>query len=313
MSLDRPARLQVNPDTITDDDKPPQTGHTFNVWFLNWAGGDLSARNSVQLKFRVNIQQDTGYTRGVDGKSPLCIFFAKGSCYKGEKCPLLHRLPRLGDARIPTQDCFGRDKTADYRDDMGGVGLLAKVNRSLFVGGINIKDNTHDVVSQQFSEFGQIDKVRVLPSKKCAFVSFRTEAEAQFAKEAMDAQSLDGKDVISVKWANDDPNPNALLLATQDMEELAMATVKRLLESQDSDETAQKRTKTHSGPDDEHTGPVTPAESDPETRGAQGSKSFFGEHRLKTLKALKLKVQPPPHQKSSLQLVSQYGSDSEPE
>ena len=60
--LKRPARLQVDPETITDDDKPPQTGTVFNIWYLKWSGGD-NTRNLIKLKFRVNIKNDTGYTK----------------------------------------------------------------------------------------------------------------------------------------------------------------------------------------------------------------------------------------------------------
>ncbi|GEQ69490.1 hypothetical protein JCM33374_g3162 [Metschnikowia sp. JCM 33374] len=228
-SKPRYARLQVDADAIPDDDKPPQTGHTFNIWYLKWAGGDSGSRHVTPSKFRVNIQKDSGTTRGVDGKSPICLFFARGCCYKGRKCAFLHRLPRHGDVHIPTQDCFGRDKTADYRDDMGGVGSLQRQNTTLYVSGAHMGDHVHEEMHRQFSEFGQIDKIRVLPGKNCAFVSFRLEAEAQFAKEAMDAQSLDGKDILTVKWANDDPNPQAQKSAKRSLEELAMETVHALL------------------------------------------------------------------------------------
>lgn len=229
MSTRKYARLQVDSDAIPDDDKPPQTGHTFNVWYLKWAGGDLTSRHTEQLKFRVNIKSDSGTTRGVDGKSPICIFFARGCCYRGRKCPYLHRLPNLSDMRIPTQDCFGRDKTAEYRDDMGGVGLLQKANRTLYVTGAHMNDLVQENLHKQFLEFGAIDKIRVLHAKNCAFISFRLESEAQFAKEAMDSQTLDGKDVLTVKWANDDPNPHAQQLAKRDLEQMAMETVRGLL------------------------------------------------------------------------------------
>ncbi|KAM9936626.1 hypothetical protein OXX80_003824 [Metschnikowia pulcherrima] len=235
----RYARLQVDADAIPDDDKPPQTGHTFNIWFLKWAGGDSSSRHAVLSKFRVNIKRDSGATRGVENKSPICLFFARGCCYKGRKCPFLHRLPQITDSRVKTQDCFGRDKTADYRDDMGGVGSLQRENRTLYITGAHMHDSVQAELHKQFSEFGSIDKIRVLHAKNCAFVSYRLEAEAQFAKEAMDAQTLDGKDVLTVKWANDDPNPHAQQSAKRELEEQAMETVKRLL----GDEPVQKKSK----------------------------------------------------------------------
>lgn len=32
----RPARVQVDPSTVREDDRPPQTGSTFNIWYLKW-------------------------------------------------------------------------------------------------------------------------------------------------------------------------------------------------------------------------------------------------------------------------------------
>lgn len=224
----KPARLQVDPEQIPDDDRPPQTGHTFNIWYLKWAGGDSSSRNYTKLKFRVNIKKDSGYTKATNN-SPICLFFARGCCYRGKKCPFLHRLPLDTDFGIPTQDCFGRDKTADYRDDMGGVGLLAHTNRTLYVSGIHVTDDSDSVLTRHFLEFGSIDKVKVLHGKGSAFVSFRLEAEAQFAKEAMDAQSLDGSEVLSVRWANEDPNPNAQENNKKSVEDRAMEAVRQLL------------------------------------------------------------------------------------
>lgn len=229
MDLTKPARLQVDADQIPDDDKPPQTGHTFNIWYLQWAGGDPTSRGQVKLKFRLNVVRDSGYTRAKDGRSAICLFYARGCCYRGENCLYLHRPAKPQDIRMHTQDCFGRDKTADYRDDMSGVGLLSRVNKTLFVGGISPNEKIHEQLSKLFLEYGAIDKIKVLPAKKCAFVSFRLEAEAQFVKEAMDCQSLGENDILSVKWANEDMNPEAQKLAQQAMESMALETVKRLL------------------------------------------------------------------------------------
>ncbi|PIS55144.1 hypothetical protein CJI97_001837 [Candidozyma auris] len=209
------ARLQVDPDDVPDDDKPPQTGHTFNIWYLQWAGGDRSLRNSVKSKYRVNIAEDSGETQAKRRQVPL---FAQAT--EGDR------------QRHPTKDCFGRDKTADYKDDMSGVGSFNKVNRTLFVSGLHVNDDLDEQLSTHFGEFGSVDSIRVLPSKMCAFVRFKFESEAQFAKEAMDCQSLNGNDVLSVRWANEDPNPNAQQSAKRDIENAALETVKKLLKEE---------------------------------------------------------------------------------
>ena len=46
----------------------------------------------------------------------------------------------------------------------------------------------------------------MLQGKGCAFVTMKTENQAQFAKEAMQSQSLveDSNEVLYVRWANED-------------------------------------------------------------------------------------------------------------
>ncbi|GAK65768.1 nuclear mRNA splicing protein [Moesziomyces antarcticus] len=68
---------------------------------------------------------------------------------------------------------------------------------------------TERVVRRHFSEWGEIDRLRVLNGRSCAFVTYKYEASAQFAKEAMLNQSLDHDEIINVRWASDDPNPAA--------------------------------------------------------------------------------------------------------
>ncbi|KAK6462591.1 Pre-mRNA-splicing factor CWC2 [Scheffersomyces coipomensis] len=240
--MDRPARLQVDPESIAEDDKPPQTGNAFNIWYLKWSGGESSSkRNQIKSKFKVNIKQDTGYTRA-KLSSPICLFFARGCCYRGKKCPYFHRIPLDVDSFLPTQDCFGRDKTAEYRDDMDGVGSFNKINRTLYIGGLHMKDNMENKIIKNFQPFGDIEKVRVLYNKSCAFVTFRLESTAQFVKEAMADQSLDnGNEVLYIRWSNEDPNPHAQRQEKRRLEEIAINTVKNLLESvQDSENKKRK-------------------------------------------------------------------------
>ncbi|ODQ82309.1 hypothetical protein BABINDRAFT_158931 [Babjeviella inositovora NRRL Y-12698] len=235
----RPARVQVDPETA-EDDRPAQTGTTFNIWYLKWAGGD-STHTFVKSKTRCITATDTGYTRGDrNSGSFLCYFFAKGCCHLGKKCEYLHRIPSSFDSFAPTLDCFGREKTADYRDDMSGVGSFNKINRTLYVS--NLEPNSKHLettLNKHFGEWGKIERMRVIHSKNIAFVTFTTELAAQFAKEAMANQLLDGNEILSIKWANQDPNPEAQQREKRQLEQQAVETVKQLLGSMD--EPAEKK------------------------------------------------------------------------
>lgn len=211
---------------------PPQTGTIFNIWYNKWSGGDREDKYLSQTKAagRCNVAKDSGYTRAdrVPG-SYFCLFFAKGLCPRGHECEYLHRLPGIHDHFNPNVDCFGRDKHSDYRDDMGGVGSFMRQNRTLYVGRIHVTDDIEEVVARNFSEWGDVERTRVLTGRGVGFITYANEANAQFAKEAMAHQSLDGEEVLNVRWATMDPNPLAQKREARRIEEQAAEAVRRAL------------------------------------------------------------------------------------
>ena len=173
---------------------------------------------------------DSGYTRAdkVPG-SYFCLFFARGMCPKGHECEYLHRLPGLHDHFNPNVDSFGRDKHSDYRDDMGGVGSFMRQNRTLYVGRIHVTDDIEEIVARHFAEWGDIERTRVLTGRGVAFVTYANEGNAQFAKEAMAHQSLDNDEILNVRWATIDPNPQSQKREARRIEEQAAEAVRRAL------------------------------------------------------------------------------------
>ncbi|KAF1346619.1 pre-mRNA splicing factor CWC2 [Delphinella strobiligena] len=235
----RPARPQVDPATFKTE-PPPQTGTIFNIWYNKWSGGDRedAYMSKHQAKGRCNVATDSGYTKAdrIPG-SYFCLFFARGLCPKGQDCEYLHRLPNarvekeggLGDIFPSNVDCFGRDKFSDYRDDMGGVGSFMRVNRTLYVGRIHVTDDIEEIVARHFQEWGQVERIRVLPSRGVAFVTYVHLANAEFAKEAMAHQSLDSDETLNVRWATVDPNPAAQKREVRKIEEQAAEAIRRAL------------------------------------------------------------------------------------
>ncbi|KAF2418980.1 putative cell cycle control protein [Tothia fuscella] len=225
----RPARPQVDPATFKTE-PPPQTGTIFNIWYNKWSGGDRDVQAQTAAPNRCNIVKDSGYTRAdsISG-SYFCLFFARGICPKGKDCEYLHRLPTLHDLFNPNVDCFGRDKHADYRDDMGGVGSFMRQNRTLYVGRIHVTDDIEEIVARHFQEWGQVDRVRVLNTRGVAFVTYTNQANSEFAKEAMAHQALDNSEILNVRWATVDPNPAAAKREARMIEEQAAEAVRRAL------------------------------------------------------------------------------------
>ena len=118
--------------------------------------------SKTKSQTRCNIKKDAGLTRAnTTGIRYCCLFFSRGCCPYGWECEYLHTLPDPERA-LPdsSKDCFARDKFADYRDDMGGVGTFTRQNRTLYVGRIKetgVGTETEEVVRRHFKEWGDIE------------------------------------------------------------------------------------------------------------------------------------------------------------
>ncbi|KAG6917514.1 hypothetical protein DXG01_002261 [Tephrocybe rancida] len=236
----KPARKQVKPGEV-EKVETPQTGKEYNIWYNKWAGGDRedSYSNKVKSQTRCNIKRDSGLTRAnTTGMKYTCLFFARGCCPYGWECEYRHTLPDPSDT-LPdsSKDCFARDKFADYRDDMGGVGSFNRQNRTLYVGRIKETGNgleTEEVVMRHFKEWGEIERddsastwaVKILQYRSVAFVTYKHEIHAQFAKEAMACQSLDNDEILNVRWATEDPNPVQKVAEKRRLEEMGQEVIK---------------------------------------------------------------------------------------
>lgn len=112
---------------------------------------------------------------------------------------------------------------------------------------------TEKVLLRHFGEFGDVERVRVLHTRGCGFVTFVDETAAQFAKEAMINQSLDHDEVLNVRWAADDPDQVAQKRDREQREEQGLKVIgdslteemreagRSLLELEDGEEGEQAR------------------------------------------------------------------------
>ncbi|RKP08718.1 hypothetical protein THASP1DRAFT_15257, partial [Thamnocephalis sphaerospora] len=174
----------------------PQTGTTYNIWYNKWAGGDRWGQVRVKPETRVDIARDSGETVGSrNPEAYFCNFFARGCCPHGYHCRFIHRIPEDTDRIERTRDCFGRELFGNLRDDMGGVGSFMREHHTLYVGRIGPSNNMEEMVRRHFSPFGRISRLKMLPSKGVAFVTYTNRLNAEFAKEAMADQSLDNNEV----------------------------------------------------------------------------------------------------------------------
>ena len=92
----------------------------------------------------------------------------------------------------------------------------------------------------------------MLNSRGVAFITYTTEANAQFAREAMAHQSLEHSEILNVRWATADPNPLAQKREARLVEEQAAEAIRQALpaefvaEIEGKDPEARKRRKIES-------------------------------------------------------------------
>lgn len=234
----RPARRQAEARRSTAG-QPPQTGQIYNIWYGKWSGGDREDQLAVKdhAESMCDPIRDSGWTKA--DKTPgsfFCLFFARGCCPDGPDCPYLHRLPQPTDIYAPNVDCFGRDKHADYRDDMGGVGSFLRQNHTLYIGQITTTEDIEEAVASAFCQWGEVERIRVLNSRGVAFVTYVHQNSAEFAKVAMAQQSLKNDECLNVRWATQDPNPQAAARDARRAEEQAAIAIRRALPKEFLDE-----------------------------------------------------------------------------
>jgi hypothetical protein len=112
---------------------------------------------------------------------------------------------------------------------MGGAGSFLRQNHTLYVGRITTTNDIEEQVADAFCVWGEVERIRVLNSRGIAFVTYRHLHSAEFAKEAMANQSLASDEVLNVRWASQDPNPQAAERDARRAEEQAAIAIRKAL------------------------------------------------------------------------------------
>lgn len=218
--LSRPARRQK--DFIDPKKYHMEGAQEYNIWYGKYIGDIADKMDKEPAADRCVLETDAGYTKAdlsttnIKHRRYFCLHFARGMCAKGSECIFYHRVPLPEDnARCDELfDTFGRQRHSKHKDDMSGVGTFAKPCRTLFVGNL-IKTQyespkaLEDALWRHFGEWGELESLNVIHRLSIAFPRFRLRNSAEFAKEAMMCQALDQGEVLSIRWAHDDPNPVA--------------------------------------------------------------------------------------------------------
>lgn len=215
--LNRPARKQVE-QSLASQFAYKQGDEEYNIWYDKYLT-DNKFKDKEQALTRCDPDLDSGYTK-VDHhekfSSYFCIHFAKGCCCEGANCKYYHRVPSFNECLTIDQskDIFGRSRFANHREDMSGIGSFLKECKTLYVSEFKLitkstDPNTelYEILWRHFSVWGEIEDINLIEGKGMAFIRYSHRCMAEFAKEAMNNQPLDFNEIITIKWANDDPDP----------------------------------------------------------------------------------------------------------
>jgi hypothetical protein len=233
----RPAPRQAEPPSADASANAPLEGAgEFNIWFGRFQGQHWAKQNGKgdKAESRCVVKDHAGYTKAAP-EAFFCLWFSRGACHRGASCRFHHRVPTVLDCgrleKDPTKDVFGRPRKTVAVDDQGGVSCVHDASRTLYVGGLVRAPYEHDhdalreCVERHFSEWGEIESVNVVWRLSVAFVRYRFRSNTEMAVEALANQSLDNEEVMTLKWAREDPNPVAKEAAARANADAVVAAV----------------------------------------------------------------------------------------
>ncbi|KAJ3369696.1 hypothetical protein GGF31_005001 [Allomyces arbusculus] len=110
--------------------------------------------------------------------------------------------PPIGADGVPTAS-EASGLVGEWVQVEGGCGPneIKVLSRTLYIGGVT-HEVTKETLQDLFSPFGHLDSVMVNPARGHAFVKFRTRAQANAARRALDHRATLGSSTLHVKWGS---------------------------------------------------------------------------------------------------------------
>ncbi|CAI9101567.1 OLC1v1038928C1 [Oldenlandia corymbosa var. corymbosa] len=138
----------------------------------------------------LKLQRTTPYYKR--NRAHVCSFYVRGECTRGLECPYRHEMPVTGE--LSQQNI--KDRYYGINDPVA-MKLLSKAGempsleppedesiRTLYVGGID-KRITEQDLRDHFYAHGEIESIKMVLAKACAFVTYTTREGAEKAAEEL--------------------------------------------------------------------------------------------------------------------------------
>ena len=243
--MSRPARQQVK-DTRKET-AYIEGNYDYNIWYDKYLTDRKEEKEKIPAEHKCIPSLDTGYTRADKqekiGSSYFCLFFAKGCCSEGVNCRYYHRVPTFEECEKieNSRDIFGRSRFYSPLKDNGGIGVFTKECRTIYVYDLKkvetknpVKDMVR-IIYENFSPWGEIENINYIHVKSACYIKYSHRCSAEFAKEAMMRQSLVGEEILSIKWAYNETDPELKKIREREEENLFVGAVqKKAVEYQES-------------------------------------------------------------------------------
>ncbi|XP_073010137.1 zinc finger CCCH domain-containing protein 49-like isoform X1 [Typha latifolia] len=138
----------------------------------------------------LKLQRTTPYYKR--NRAHVCSFYVRGECTRGAECPYRHEMPETGE--LSQQNI--KDRYYGVNDPVA-LKLLSKAGempsleppddesiRTLYVGGLDARVTEQDL-KDQFYAHGEIESIRMVLQRACAFVTYTTREGAEKAAEEL--------------------------------------------------------------------------------------------------------------------------------
>ncbi|XP_068668352.1 zinc finger CCCH domain-containing protein 40-like [Aristolochia californica] len=125
-------------------------------------------------------------------RAHVCSFYVRGECTRGAECPYRHEMPITGE--LSQQNI--KDRYYGVNDPVA-LKLLSKAGempslappedesiKTLYVGGLDARITEQDL-RDRFYAHGEIESIRLVPQRACAFVTYTTREGAEKAAEEL--------------------------------------------------------------------------------------------------------------------------------
>ncbi|KAF5727349.1 zinc finger CCCH domain-containing protein 40-like [Tripterygium wilfordii] len=138
----------------------------------------------------LKLQRTTPYYKR--NRAHICSFYVRGECTRGAECPYRHEMPMTGE--LSQQNI--KDRYYGVNDPvalklLGKAGEMPSLEppedesiRTLYVGGLDARITEQDL-RDNFYAHGEIESVKIVIQRACAFVTYTTREGAEKAAEEL--------------------------------------------------------------------------------------------------------------------------------